>query len=60
LDPETAFSIMQIFEELNKLWKTIIIASHDKNIVDKMNKRVVSFKDKLIFSDNNKGKYNLD
>ena len=60
LDPETAKGIMDIFEELNKAWKTIIIASHDKSIVDRMWKRVISFKDKKVFSDENPWKYNLD
>ena len=60
LDPETAKGIMDIFEELNKTWKTIIIASHDKSIVDRMWKRVISFKDKKVFSDENPWKYNLD
>lgn len=60
LDPETAKWIMDIFEELNASWKTIIIASHDKSIVDRMNKRVISFKEKEVFSDTNPGKYNLD
>ena len=60
LDPETAKWIMDIFEELNKSWKTVIIASHDKSIVDRMKKRVISFKDKEVFSDENPGKYNLD
>ncbi|MDD3049487.1 MAG: hypothetical protein PHQ89_05965 [Bacilli bacterium] len=50
---------MEIFEELNRLGKTVIIATHDKNIVDTYNKRVVSFKDKKIFSDEKVGKYNL-
>lgn len=59
LDPETAMSIMKIFEDLNKEWKTIIIATHDKNIVDKMWKRVISFKDKEVFSDNKKWNYNI-
>ncbi len=60
LDPETAKGIMDIFEELNKEWKTIIIATHDKSIVDRMKKRVISFKDKEVFSDENPWKYNLD
>jgi cell division transport system ATP-binding protein len=60
LDPETARWIMEIFEELNTQWKTIIIATHDKSIVDRMNKRVISFKEKQIFSDELSGKYNLD
>lgn len=59
LDPKTALNIMEIFEELNRLGKTVIIATHDKNIVDTYNKRVISFKDKKIFTDENPGKYNL-
>ena len=60
LDPETSAWIMEIFEDLNKQWKTIIIATHDKNIVDTFKKRVIAFKDKEIISDTKKGKYNLD
>jgi cell division transport system ATP-binding protein len=59
LDPETAKEIMKIFDDLNKEWKTIIIATHDKNIVDSMQKRVVAFKDKEVISDEQKGKYVL-
>ncbi|MCT4616998.1 MAG: ATP-binding cassette domain-containing protein [Candidatus Gracilibacteria bacterium] len=57
LDPQTAMEIMKIFDELNKMGKTIIIATHDSNIVDKYKKRVVAFKDKKIFSDEKKGSY---
>jgi cell division transport system ATP-binding protein len=57
LDPETATWIMKIFDDLNKEWKTIIIATHDKNIVNSMGKRVVAFKDKEVISDEVKGKY---
>lgn len=59
LDPETAKEIMKIFDDLNKDWKTIIIATHDKNIVDSMWKRVVAFKDKKVISDEKKWKYIL-
>ena len=59
LDPETAKEIMKIFDDLNKDWKTVIIATHDKNIVDTMKKRVVAFKDKEVISDEKKGKYIL-
>ncbi len=60
LDPLMTKEIMDIFEELNNDWKTIIIATHDKEIVDSMWKRVVTFKDKKIFSDIKNWKYNLD
>jgi len=59
LDPKTALNIMSIFEELNKKWKTIIIATHDKNIVDTYKKRVITFNDKKIVSDILKWDYNL-
>jgi len=59
LDPVTALNIMKIFDELNKSGITIIIATHDKNIVDTYKKRVITFKDKKIFSDIQKGNYNL-
>lgn len=59
LDPVTAWEIMEIFEDLNKDGKTIIIATHDKNIVNHMSKRVVTFDHKKVVSDEEKGKYNL-
>jgi cell division transport system ATP-binding protein len=60
LDPTTSKEIMRIFEELNSEWKTVIIATHDKNIVNKMEKRVITLKNKEVFSDNKVWKYNLD
>lgn len=59
LDPETALTIMEIFEDLNRKWKTIIIATHDKNIVDTFKKRVITVKDKEIVTDQNPWVYNL-
>ena len=59
LDPVTALNIMKIFDELNKSGITVIIATHDKNIVDTYKKRVITFKDKKIFSDVQNGNYNL-
>jgi cell division transport system ATP-binding protein len=59
LDPITAMDVMNIFLDLNKDWKTIIIASHDKNIVDNLKKRVIVFKDKEMVSDKGKAIYEL-
>ncbi len=59
LDPHTAHEIMQIFDDINKDGKTVIIATHDKNIVDSFQKRVIAFKDKQIQSDVKKWKYSL-
>jgi cell division transport system ATP-binding protein len=38
--------VMNIFQDLNIDGKTIILATHDRTIVDKMQKRVIAFKDK--------------
>lgn len=42
---------MEIFDDLHKDGKTIIIATHDKNIVNSMKKRVITFQDKNVASD---------
>ena len=59
LDPVTAGEIMEIFEDLNKDGKTVIIATHDKNIVNHMKRRVITFSEKWVISDVEKWEYNL-
>ncbi len=59
LDPDTASDVMKIFDDLNKEGKTIIIATHDKNIVDAFKKRVIVFKDKEVTADMKKWVYEL-
>lgn len=59
LDPETAKEIMNIFLDLNLEWKTIIMATHDSNIVDALKKRVIAFESRKIISDTKKWKYCL-
>lgn len=59
LDPETAKEIMNIFSDINKDWKTIIMATHDENIVNSLKKRVVAFQDKEIIYDKEKSTYIL-
>lgn len=43
LDPENALDVMSLLEELHRQGKTLIIATHDDRIVDRMNKRVIAF-----------------
>lgn len=59
LDPDTALEIMNIFQDLNSEWKTVILATHDSHIVNSLNKRVIAFKDKWVIYDNIKGKYQI-
>ena len=50
---------MKVLEDINAtLGTTIIMATHDKDIVNKMKKRVVTLKDGRLVSDVEKGKYN--
>jgi ABC-type ATPase involved in cell division len=51
--------IMNIFLDLNSEWKTIILATHDSHVVDKLNKRVIAFKDKTILYDEENWKYKI-
>jgi cell division transport system ATP-binding protein len=60
LDPVTAFEILKIFDDINKDGKTVIIATHDKNIVNHMKKRVVIFSEKWVQADTENGKYDLE
>jgi ABC-type ATPase involved in cell division len=53
----TSKEIIDIFLDLHKEGKTIIIATHDQNIVNALKKRVIVFKDKQVVSDEKKGEY---
>lgn len=57
LDYETAWDIINLFNDINKLGKTVLIATHATNIVAAMEKRVITIKDGRILSDVTKGKY---
>lgn len=58
LDPEMSMEIMKVLETINEETKTtIIMATHDQNIVNQMGKRVVVLKDGRLVNDYEKGKY---
>ena len=57
LDPETAWGIMQLLDDINKRGTTIVMATHAKDIVDAMQKRVVTLKLGHIIRDIEKGGY---
>lgn len=59
LDPRNAEEIIALLKQLNEEGKTIIIATHDDRLVDGMKKRVITFRDGRLFSDENPGTYNL-
>lgn len=45
LDPELSFEIMQLFERFNQVGVTVLIASHDHDLIARMGHRVISLKD---------------
>lgn len=60
LDPDTSKEIMKIIEKINKeLDTTIIMATHDKELVNKMKKRVLVIEDGVLASDDMKGSYKV-
>lgn len=52
LDPETAWEIMKLLEQINLRGTTIVMVTHAKDIVDKMNKRVIVIDKGQIVRDN--------
>lgn len=57
LDPDTSWEIMRILTEINHRGTTVIIATHEKSIVDAMKKRVVEIEKGEIVRDEEKGLY---
>ncbi|MDD6214803.1 MAG: cell division ATP-binding protein FtsE [Firmicutes bacterium] len=57
LNPKTAMEIMDIFAEINRMGTTIIMATHAKDIVDVMKKRVIEIQDGNIVRDEVGGEY---
>ncbi|SUY45868.1 cell division ATP-binding protein FtsE [Clostridium putrefaciens] len=57
LDPETAMEIMNILEDINKSGTTILMATHAKEIVNNMKKRVIAIEKGSIARDEKKGGY---
>lgn len=58
LDPEMSMEIVKVLEKINQATgTTIIMATHDKEIVNKMKKRVLVLKDGRLVKDYEKGKY---
>lgn len=57
LDPETSGEIMRIFNAINRRGTTVIIATHDKDMVNQMRKRVIALKEGRVIRDEKNGGY---
>ena len=60
LDPETSIGIMQLIYRINRTGTTVIVATHDKEMVDKMRRRVIELREGRIIRDQLSGLYRPD
>lgn len=60
LDPDTSWGIMDLLLEINKRGTTIIMATHNKDIVNRMRRRVVALENGHIVRDEAKGVYAVE
>ena len=51
LDPETSIGIMQLIYRINRTGTTVVVATHDKEMVDKMRRRVIELREGRIVRD---------
>ena len=59
LDPQTSWGVMQLLNEINSWGTTIIMATHNVEIVNTLKRRVISIKGGKIVKDNKEGKYDI-
>ncbi len=60
LNPKTAMEIVELLNEINKRGTTIVMATHAKDIVDQMKKRVIAIEDGVIVRDEARGEYGYE
>lgn len=60
LDPDTSWSIMRILEEINARGTTVIMATHSKEIVNTIKKRVIAIENGIIVRDEDRGEYGYE
>ena len=57
LDPETSIGIMQLLYRINRTGTTVIMATHDREMVDKMQMRVIALEDGKVVRDQRQASY---
>jgi cell division transport system ATP-binding protein len=57
LDPDTSVGIMQLLYRINRTGTTVVMATHDREMVDKMRKRVIALDDGTVVRDERRGAY---
>lgn len=59
LDPQTSWGVMQLLNEINSWGTTVVMATHNAEIVNTLKRRVVSIKNGKIAKDSKEGKYEI-
>jgi len=60
LDPETSWDIMKLFEEINQRGTTVVMATHNREIVNTIRKRVIAIEAGQIVRDEQRGEYGYE
>lgn len=59
LDPQTSWGVMQLLNEINSWGTTVVMATHNTEIVNTLKRRVVAIKDGRVMKDAKEGKYEI-
>jgi cell division transport system ATP-binding protein len=57
LDPQTSLGIMKLLERINKTGTTVLVATHDRDMVDNMRRRVIALDSGRVIRDQDRGVY---
>jgi cell division transport system ATP-binding protein len=60
LDPDTSVGIMQLLYRINRAGTTILMVTHDREMVDKMRRRVIALEDGRLARDERRGGYEME
>jgi cell division transport system ATP-binding protein len=60
LDPETSWGIMELLLEINRRGTTVVMATHNREIVNRMRKRVIALESGRIVRDEERGTYGYE
>ncbi len=60
LDPQTSLGIMRLLDRINRTGTIVLVATHDKEMVDNMRRRVIALESGHIVRDQDRGVYGLD
>ena len=60
LDPARSLEIMSLLQEINNLGTTILVVTHEMNLVERFSKRVIAINDGVVVSDGMDGYYNYE